>query len=69
MKLDSTDAARILAACKINVFEDFHALPSSKVDRLLEHADQVKYRKPKNANGSRARYFHAYLLRVLKRDE
>jgi hypothetical protein len=45
---------------------DFHALRSSQVDTLLTAADHYKYRKPKNANGSRARYFHAYLRRVCK---
>jgi hypothetical protein len=46
---------------------DFHTLPSWAVDRLLKYADTWKpggYRKPKNANGSRARYFHQYLLRL-----
>ena len=69
MKVGSTEAAKILSACKINVFEDFHALPSSKVECLVEHANKVKYKKPKNANGSLARYFHAYLLKSLKKDE
>lgn len=45
---------------------DFHALRSSQVDALLTAADRYKYRKPKNANGSRARYFHAYLQRVCR---
>lgn len=47
----------------------FHALPSAKVFALLAEADRVKYRLPKNANGSRARYFHAYLCRVAARTE
>jgi hypothetical protein len=68
-KIGSTEASRIFASCRISPFEDFHALPSSKIDMLLEHADRVKYRKPKDANGSRARYFHAYLYRALGRDE
>ena len=42
---------------------DFHALGSRQVDTLLEAAKRVGYRKPKNANGSRGRYFHAYLER------
>lgn len=45
------------------VSADFHQLTSSQVDQLLEEADRVRYRKPKNANGSRARYFHALLQR------
>jgi hypothetical protein len=42
---------------------DFHTLPASKVDALLAEADRVKYRKPRNANGSRGRYFYAMLCR------
>jgi hypothetical protein len=42
---------------------DFHTLDSAVVDALLSEADHVKYRKPKNANGSRARMFCAYLQR------
>lgn len=42
---------------------DYHTLNSYQVDALLAEADRVRYRKPKNANGSRARYFHAYLQR------
>ena len=40
---------------------DFHKLSSTKVAYLLEVADEVGYQKPKNANGSRGRYFFAYL--------
>lgn len=42
---------------------DFHALPSSAVDSILAAADRARYRKPRNANGSRARYFYAHLHR------
>lgn len=42
---------------------DFHALPSSAVDSIIAAADRARYRKPRNANGSRARYFHAHLQR------
>ncbi len=59
--LDRADATRILTAC--NAYGDFHALPSSAVDLLIDFADIHRYRKPRNANGSRARYFHAYLTR------
>ena len=43
--------------------EDFHALSSSVVDKIIAAADAARYRKPKDANGSRARYFHAMLVR------
>ena len=45
---------------------DFHELSSSNVDELLKAADHYKYRKPKNANGSRSRYFFARLQRMCK---
>jgi hypothetical protein len=48
---------------------DFHALGSSDVDVLVESADASKYRKPANANGSRARYFHAHLSRIAARGD
>jgi hypothetical protein len=45
---------------------DFHELSSSKVDELLKAAAHYGYRKPKNANGSRGRYFFARLQRLCK---
>lgn len=59
--MDRREAAAILARC--NARGNFHALDSFIVESLLAEADRVKYRRPKNANGSRARYFHAYLTR------
>lgn len=49
--------------------EDFFALPMSTLARILEEADAVKYRKPWNANGSRARHFYAHLTRTAARKE
>lgn len=59
----SAHARETLARMKIPVGEDFHALRSSQVDLLLAEAKRVKYKKPKNANGSKARYFHDRLQR------
>ena len=56
-------ARAVLADCAIPLGADFHALNSYSVDRLLEHARMGGYRKPKNANGSRAQYYHAMLQR------
>jgi hypothetical protein len=50
----------------INFSEDFHTLNSSQVEAILEAAKSWGYRKPKNANGSRARCFFAYLARTPK---
>ena len=45
---------------RIPIEFDFHTLRSSVVERILMAADADGYRKPKNANGSRARcYFEA----------
>lgn len=43
---------------------DFHTLSFSDVERVLAAADQVGYRRSRNANGSRARYFHAACIRT-----
>mgnify|MGYP003651203181 CR=1 FL=1 len=47
---------------------DFHTLHSEQVAQVLTEADSVKYRKPKNANGSRARYFYEYLTRTARKE-
>jgi hypothetical protein len=60
------NAIETLKALNLNVNQDFHALRSSQVDALLECAIAAKYQAPFNANGSRARYFHAKLIREAK---
>lgn len=60
-RIDSDTAADILSRCRAR--GDFHALPSAAVESLLGEADSYGYRKPRNANGSRGRYWHAYLVR------
>lgn len=47
----------------ISPSQDFFTLNNSQVCDILEEADRVKYRKPKNANGSRARYFYQLMQR------
>jgi hypothetical protein len=59
-RLGAYEARAILA----KLDDDFHALSSAQVERLLQEADRVGYRKPKNASGSRGRYFFAYLQRL-----
>lgn len=56
-------AEPILNSAGINLNDDFYTLSSSKVDVLLTLAKQQSYRKPKNANGSTARYYFAALKR------
>jgi hypothetical protein len=57
------EARYILDKCGIARDSDFHALPGVQVTALMNWADLARYREPKNANGSRARYFHAMLQR------
>lgn len=40
-----------------------HTLNPAQVDQLLDEARRVRYQKPKNANGSRGRYFYQKLQR------
>lgn len=47
----------------LDLTRDFCTLRASEVERVLEAADLVKYRRPKNANGSRGRYFYARMQR------
>lgn len=61
------EAHAILTVCGIRPDLDFHELSTSAVDALLRQADARKYRKPKNANGSRARYFHARVMRAFRK--
>ena len=55
--------AHLATSYHIPLGENFYALRSDVVGRVLELADIVKYRKPKNANGSRGRYFYERLNR------
>lgn len=58
------EATTIATAYRIPLGVDFHTLTSEVVERILQAADERKYRAPKNANGSRARYFYAMLTRA-----
>lgn len=53
--------AKAVLARHINFSADFHMLPSWKVSALVTWAKLTKYRKPKNASGSTARYFFYHL--------
>ena len=67
-RMTAHDARLILSRCGIRPDVDYDVLRSSVVADLLEWADKVGYRKPKNANGSRGRYFHAHLTRIVARE-
>ena len=65
-KATKYDASHIFAVCHVDPRADFFTLTSSEVLSLLDYAGG--YRKPKNANGSRGRCFHAHLIRLMRRD-
>lgn len=64
MPLDQKTAIATALAHDIPLNAAFHALPSDVVLRIADAARAYGYREPKNANGSRARYFYAYLTRA-----
>lgn len=68
-RLTYWEARAICSTFGIDPKQDFHAMPSGMVDAAIRAADASKYRKPKNANGSRGRYFCAYLRRVIDAGE
>ena len=64
---EALNARLILQACHIAIGQDFHTLSSEQIDQLLAEADRVRYQKPRNANGSRGRYYHDRLQRMAAR--
>lgn len=68
MRADSREikhyaALNILTRLGIAPGANFHTLDSATVENLLLAADLERYRAPRNANGSRARYYHDMLQR------
>lgn len=68
-RLNRSEAHSLAARFHIPLDRDFHSLDSAQVESVIAAADSVKYRRPRNANGSRARYFQAYLVRAASRSE
>lgn len=73
-RMTKDDAVQVLSNLRrytpersVVVSTDFHTLSWDQLDAVLEAADKYHYRKPTNANGSRARYFFAYLCRAAAR--
>jgi hypothetical protein len=62
-------AQGILTRCSLGHKPDFFMLSNSDVYALSGEASVMKYRKPKSANGSRARYFYAHVLRAANKEE
>lgn len=68
-RMNKHDARALCGVFGIDPRQDWHAMPSAMKDAVLRAADARKYQKPKNANGSRGRYFAAYLARAIDKDE
>ena len=63
VQAERTNARAVLSLCNISIGQDFYTLRPTQIECLILQADLVRYRKPRNANGSRARYFHDMLQR------
>ena len=61
------EARSIARVFGFDPLEDFHAMSTASKEAVIRAADSVKYRAPKNANGSRGRYFAAYIRRTIER--
>lgn len=57
------EARSLIGTYAIPICLDFFTLTPQDVERVLVIADLVKYRKPINMHGSRARVFYAYLMK------
>ena len=64
--LDPYDARSLASQYAINLEKDFFTLSFHDVAQVLLAADTRRYRKPRQANGSRGRYFFAYLQRAAR---
>ena len=64
--LDPYDARSLATRYLIDLERDFFTLSYSEVQHVLSAADTRRYRKPRQANGSRGRYFFAYLQRAAR---
>ena len=68
-RLTKNEARALCSVFGIDPSHDWHAMSSTMKEAVLRAADAHKYRKPKNANGSRGRYFAKYLRRVIEKEE
>ena len=61
-----SQSANLINKYHIPYQQDFFTLSACEVGRVLDAADEWKYRKPKHAYGSRGRYFFALLQRSIR---
>jgi hypothetical protein len=65
--VDYQNASPALNQAGIDINQDFFTLTFSQIEVLLELARIQGYRRPVNANGSKARYYFHALQRNYKR--
>lgn len=66
-----TDAQAIAELVALDIIpgsDDFHGLSSDAVHVLCQLAAKARYKLPRSANGSTARYYFARLSRIVERD-
>ena len=70
-RMTHDDARNLCAAFGIirNPLPEWHTINSDQKNKILKAANEWRYRKPRNANGSRGRYFCEYLRRALESDK
>ena len=68
MAVSYSGALQYLDTNGIDIGQDFFTLSFFQVLALVEMAKIQRYYKPKNANGSRARYYFAALQRDYHKD-
>lgn len=65
--MNKNTATNLAHRFSVPLEKDVCTLTFAEVDRVLAAADEHKYRKPKNANGSRGRYFFCAMQRAARR--
>ena len=68
LRITKWDASYFASCCDFPLNVDFDQLTSRQVEGVLGAADHRNYRKPRKANGSRARCFHDYLRSFSNRE-
>jgi hypothetical protein len=62
-QMSHIEAVDIAARIGVPIDADFFTFSRSQVEALLIKADNRRYKRPRNANGSRGRTFWAYIQR------
>jgi len=68
-RLTYWDAWALATSFGFDPREDWHAMSTASKEAVLKAADSRRYKAPKNANGSRGRYFAEYVRRVIDKGE